>query len=252
MRPFFILLRKELRSFFLSPLAWMIIALFTFLNAWLFSGIVMAMSMTVNQHSLVYNLFDSGWFWMGYFFLFPLLTMRLFAEEKKLGTLETLLTAPVRTSQVVLAKYIATAILYIVIMLPIFGFFFVFEDITGQQAAFQSGSFYGAAAILLLIGFFNIAIGCLASSLTSNQLIAAMVTFVATLLHYFLGTVLYYFGANLPPRLLDKVTYFSTVEHRQIFTEGLIDSRPIVYYLSSAVLILFLTHHVLERRRWQT
>jgi ABC-2 type transport system permease protein len=251
MRQFFILLRKELRSFFLSPLAWMIIALFTFLNGWLFSGMVQAMAVSVNQHSLVYNLFDSGWFWMGYFFLFPLLTMRLFAEEKKLGTLESLFTAPVRTSQVVLAKYLATAILYIVVMLPIFGFFFVFEDITGEQAAFEPGSFYGAAAILLLLGLFNIAIGCLASSLTSNQLIAAMVTFVVTLVHYFLGTVLYHFGANLPSQMLEKITYFSTIEHRQTFTSGLIDSRPLVYYLSTVILILFLTHHVLEKRRWQ-
>lgn len=251
MRQFFILLRKELRSFFLSPLAYVIIALFTFLNGWLFSSIVTAMRMSVNQHSLVYNLFDSGWFWMGYFFLFPLLTMRLFAEEKKLGTLETLLTAPVRTLQVVMAKYVATTLLYIVIMLPIFSFFFLFEDITGEAAAFQKGSFYGAAAILLLVGIFNIAIGCFASSLTSNQLIAAMITFVGVVLHYFLGFI-HYFGAKLPSQLLDKVTYFSTVEHRRLFTEGLIDSRPIVYYVSSAIVMLFLTHHVLERRRWQT
>ncbi len=251
MRQFFILLRKELRSFFLSPLAYVIIALFTFLNGWLFSSIVTAMRMRVNQHSLVYNLFDSGWFWMGYFFLFPLLTMRLFAEEKKLGTLETLLTAPVRTAQVVLAKFIATTILYIVIMLPIFAFFFLFEDITGESAAFQQGAFYGAAAILLLVGIFNIAIGCFASSLTSNQLIAAMITFVVVVLHYFLGFI-HYFGAKLPAELLAKVTYFSTVEHRHLFSEGLIDSRPIIYYLSSAIVMLFLTHQVLERRRWQS
>jgi len=251
MRQFFILLRKELRSFFLSPLAYVIIALFTFLNGWLFSGIVNAMSMRVNQHSLVYNLFDSGWFWMGYFFLFPLLTMRLFAEEKKLGTLETLFTAPVHTAQVVLAKYVATCVLYVVIMLPIFGFFFLFEDITGEQAAFQSGSFYGAAAILLLLGLANIAFGCFASSLTSNQLIAAMITFVVVMLHFFLGYVLHFFGANMPAELLNKITYLSSIEHRKMFTEGLIDSRPIVYYLSSAILMLFLTHHVLERRRWQ-
>lgn len=251
MRPFFILLRKELRSFFLSPLAYVIIALFTFLNGWLFSSIVIAMRLRVNQHSLVYNLFDSGWFWMGYFFLFPLLTMRLFAEEKKMGTLETLFTAPVRSVQVVMAKYIATCILYVVIILPVFAFFFLFQDITGELAAFQSGSFYGAGAILLLLGFFNIAIGCFASSLTSNQLIAAMITFVVVMLHYFLGFI-HFFGAKLPTELLDKVTYFSTVEHRRIFTEGLIDSRPIVYYLSSAAVMLFLTHQILERRRWKS
>ena len=77
-----------------------------------------------------------------------------------------------------------------------------------------------------------------------------MITFVGVVLHYFLG-FMHYFGAKLPTELRDKVTYFSTVEHRRLFTEGLIDSRPIVYYLSSAIVMLFLTHHVLERRRWK-
>lgn len=104
MRTFSILFGKELRSFFLSPLAYVVMALFTFLNGWLFASLVNAMRLRVTSQSLIYNFFDSGWFWMGFFILFPLITMRLFAEEKKLGTIEGLLTAPVRTSEVVLAN----------------------------------------------------------------------------------------------------------------------------------------------------
>ena len=127
MRTFFILFFKELRSFFLSPLAWVVIALFTFLNGWLFASMVNAMRLQVSARSLVYNLFQSGWFWMGFFVLFPLLTMRLFAEERKMGTIEGLLTAPVRTSEVVLAKYAATVVVYVVTVLPVFGFFPIFQ-----------------------------------------------------------------------------------------------------------------------------
>ncbi len=250
MRAFFILLRKELRSSFLSPLAFVLMALFVFLNGWLFTSLVQAMRATVSSRSLIYNLFDSGWFWMGYFILFPLITMRLFAEEKKLGTLEGLFTAPVRTAEVVLAKYFATVILYVVLLLPIFGFFALFERVTGAGAAFHPGAFWGSALVLLLIGLFNIAIGVFASAVTSNQLIAAMITFVGVMLHYFLG-FLHQFLTTPGSMWTSTLTYFSSIEHMHAFADGLIDTRPIVYYVSLAALLLALTHHVLEYRKWR-
>ncbi|MCB1230693.1 MAG: ABC transporter permease [Verrucomicrobiae bacterium] len=250
MRSFFILFRKELRSFFLSPLAFVLMALFVFLNGWLFSSLVQAMRAAVSSRSLIYNLFDSGWFWMGYFILFPLITMRLFAEEKKLGTIEGLFTAPVRTSEVVLAKYFASVVLYAVLLLPIFGFFALFQKVTGTGAAFHSGAFWGGALALMLIGMFNISIGVFASAITSNQLIAAMVTFVGVMLHYFLG-FLHQFLSTPGSIWTSTLTYFSSIEHMHTFADGLIDTRPIVYYLTFAALLLALTHQVLEYRKWR-
>ncbi|HRQ89381.1 MAG TPA: hypothetical protein PLA50_11320, partial [Bacteroidia bacterium] len=78
MHPFSILFLKELRSFFLSPMAYVIMALFAFLNGWLFIGMVRAMQAHASPRSLIHNLFSSGWFWMGFLILFPLITMRLF------------------------------------------------------------------------------------------------------------------------------------------------------------------------------
>ena len=250
MRTFIILILKELRSFFLSPLAYVVMALFTFLNGWLFASMVNAMRLRVSARSLIYNLFESGWFWMGFFILFPLITMRLFAEERKMGTIEGLLTAPVRTSEVVLAKYLATVVVYAIIVLPVFLFFPIFQMVTGEEAAFQSGALWGSALGILLIGFFNVAMGTLASALTSNQLIAAMLTFVFVMLHYFLGFI-HNFGIVPGSVWSDGLTYFSTKEHMQSLTEGLIDSRPIVYYLSASVVLIALTHHVLESRKWR-
>jgi len=137
MRAFFIIFLKELRAFFLSPLAWTVMALFTFLNGWLFASMINAMQMRVSSRSLIYNFFDSGWFWMGFFILFPLITMRLFAEEKKMGTIEGLLTAPVRTSEVLLGKYFATVVVFLVIVAPMYLFFPLFQAVTGEKAAFQ-------------------------------------------------------------------------------------------------------------------
>jgi len=250
MRVFFILFVKELRSFFLSPLAYIVMALFVFLNGWLYASLVQAMSQRPSPNSLLYNLYDSGWFWMALFILFPLITMRLFAEERKLGTIEGLFTAPVRTSQVVLAKYLATVVLYVILLLPIFAFSPVFKKITGADAAFHSGAFWGSALVMLLIGLFNISIGVFASSLTANQLIAAMLTFAGVMLHYFLG-FLHYFSTNPATQWTATLNYFSTIEHVHLFSEGLIDSRPIIYYLSFSMLFLFLTHHVLEYRKWR-
>ena len=140
MRVFYVIFSKELRSFFSSPLAYVVIGLFGLLNAWLFVSIVTVMSMSVTPRSLVYNLFDSGWFWMGFCFLFPVLTMRLFAEEQKMGTLETLLTAPVRTIQVVMAKYFATVTVYLAALVPVFLLFLLFRGVTGQAEAFHGGA----------------------------------------------------------------------------------------------------------------
>ena len=251
MRAFLILFQKELRSFFLSPLAFVLMSLFVFMNGWLFASLVQAMRTTVSPRSLIANFFSSGWFWMGYFILFPLITMRLFAEERKMGTLEGLFTAPVRTLEVVLAKYFATVTLYAVLMLPVFGFFALFEQITGEGAAFHPGAFWGSALGLLLIGLFYIALGTFASAVTANQLIAAMITFVGVMLHYFLG-FLHQF-VNTPGSLwTSTLTYFSSIEHMGAFSDGLIDTRPIIYYLSLAILLLALTHQALEYRKWRT
>lgn len=250
MRPFSILFQKELRSFFLSPMAWVVMALFTFLNGWLFVSMVRAMQMQASPRSLIHNLFSSGWFWMGYLILFPLITMRLFAEERKMGTIEGLLTAPVRTSEVVLAKYAAAVAAYLVLIIPVFLFFPLFQLITGEVAAFQGGAVVGSALGLFLLGAFHVAIGTLASSLTSNPLIAAMLTFVFVMLHYFLG-FLQNFGLVPGSVWAEAMAYFSTQEHMSVLTAGLVDSRPVVYYLSFSAVLLSLTHHVLESRKWR-
>ncbi|MEC8825558.1 MAG: ABC transporter permease [Verrucomicrobiota bacterium] len=250
MRAFFIIFLKELRAFFLSPLAWTVMALFTFLNAWLFASMINAMQMRVSSRSLIYNFFDSGWFWMGFFILFPLITMRLFAEEKKMGTIEGLLTAPVRTSEVLLGKYFAAVVVFLVIVAPMYFFFPLFQAVTGEKAAFQGGAMLGAGLGIALVGIFNVAIGTLASALTSNQLIAAMLTFVFAMLHYFLG-FLHNFGVVPGSVWTGGMTYFSTTEHMHALTSGLIDSGPVIYYASFSILLLAITYHVLESRKWR-
>ena len=250
MRRWLIIYLKELRSFFQSPLAFIVMALFTFLNGWLFIGVVNAMRIKAMPYSLVHNLFNSGWFWMGFLILFPLITMRLFAEEKKMGTFEGLMTAPVRTLEVLLGKYLSAFTVYLTMLIPLFLFFSVFKMITEQESAYHGGAIWGSALALIVIGAFNIAIGTLASALTSNQLIAAMLTFVGVMLHYFFGFIGSF--AGLPDsRWASTLGYFSTVEHMRVMSDGLIDTRPILYYTSFSILILAIAYHVVESRKWR-
>ncbi|MEM7145722.1 MAG: ABC transporter permease [Verrucomicrobiota bacterium] len=251
MRPFFILLRKELKAAFFSPLAYIVMAFLMVLNGVPFVLSLLRMQSGPSPHSLVYLTFTlGGWFWMSFLLLFPIITMRLFAEEQKLGTLESLLTAPVRTSHVVLAKYTSALIFYCALWVPSLLNFAVFQWISGESAAFNEGSFIGTYLMLFLLGAFNVAIGCMASSMTSNQIVAAVTAFSLILLHFFVG-FFHLFTTHLPAEVLDRVTYTSSYEHMRMFADGLVDTRPIVYYLSAAAFILIITHQILEYRKWR-
>ncbi len=244
------LLAKELRSFFFSPIAWVVMALVMLLNGFSFTTALETLRSGDRTISLARYTFDTPIFWFAYFFIFPVATMRLFAEEQKLGTIETLLTAPVSTLQVLVSKYLAGLIFYIVVWLPSLLNFFIFR-LSYPQSADAVGSLAGSYTIIFLIGAFNIAIGCLASALTRNQLVAAMTCFTLCLLHFLVG----YFLGNVLPDLHEAyrpfVELISTSLHVRLFVDGLVDTRQIVYYLSGAALLLTLTYHVLEFRKWK-
>lgn len=250
MRVFFILLHKELRSFFWSPIAWVVLALVMLLNGFSFAAAMTNLETGLRSTQMVVYTFNSLQFWLAYFFVFPVITMRLFAEEQKLGTIETLLTAPVTTWQVIFAKYAAALIFYCILWLPSFFNFVLFQAISGEGAS-VIGSMTGSYLIIALVGIFNIAIGLFASAITANQLVAAMSCFTGCLLHFLLGYFLTNLRSDVAPQFQGFIDYFSTFHHVPLFLDGLVDSRPVVYYLSFAFLILFFTHHVLDYRKWK-
>jgi ABC-2 type transport system permease protein len=246
-RRFLILLQRELASFFFSPMAYFILAMVMGLNGVAFRFATALMDGRVQPHSLVSLTFNSFWFRMIFFLLFPLLTMRLFAEERKMGTFETLMTAPVRVSEVVLSKYLACLVFYGALWVPVLGNFMLFRMLTGSPAAFADGALVSSALLLLLLGAFNIALGCLASALSRNQIVAAVAGGTLVLLHFFLGFLAGF--AKVSPEVLERVQYFSSLDHINFFAQGLIDSRPVVYYLSATLFLLFLTHQAIGHRR---
>jgi len=251
MSVFVTLFFKELRSFFYSPVAYVVLAMVMVINGFSFRAAITVLESGPQQGSLVTWTFTSIWFWLSYFFIFPLLTMRLFAEEKKLGTWEVLLTAPVRTWQVIAAKYMASVVFYCILWLPSLANFFIFQWMTKNAADIPIGAIYGTYLLLFFMGLFNLAAGCFASSLTSNQIVAAVLSFTISLMHFLVGIFILYMGRRVPEQFVDFVYYIATKEHITTFTNGLLDSRPLVYYSSLAALFLALTHYVLEFRRWK-
>jgi ABC-2 type transport system permease protein len=248
---FFTLLNREIRAFFLSPVAWVVLFFFLLLTGFNFYAGVAALNRGPSEVTVVEAFFNTVFFWFGFILVLPLITMRLFSEEYKMGTIEPLMTAPVRDSQVVLAKYLAAFFFFIVLWLPSLLYFLVFQQVTKLEAAGAAGPYIGAYTMLLLIGMFYLAIGCLTSAMTRNQIIAAVMSFSIIALLFFMG-LLTFFILSVTPALREMTAYFSALDHMSEASRGFFDTRPVVFYLSLTIFTLFLTFHVFQSRRWRS
>jgi ABC-2 type transport system permease protein len=251
MRRFFILFGREVASAFHQPLAYVVLFFFLVVTGFNFHAGVALLNHGTGTTTMVEAFFNTVYFWFPFVLVFPLITMRVFSEESKLGTLETLMTAPVRDGQVVFAKYAGCLFFYIILWAPSLLYFLGFQAITGINAAGAVGSYLGAYAMLLLIGGLFTAIGCLASALTDNQIVAAVISFAAILFLFFIG-LFSFLVPSTGPFLREVTYYFSPLEHMMDFSRGILDTRPVVFYLSSTLLVLFATFHVFQYRRWKS
>lgn len=241
---------KELRSYFFSPLGYVVMALVLVMFGVSFRFALDGMAGKISQFSLVYLTFNSFWFWMIYFLVFPLITMRSFAEERRSGTAEQLFTAPVTAWEVVLAKYSAALVFYLAIWAPTMLSFLAFDVLSGSNSAYSAGGFWGTYLVLFLVGAMNLGMGLFASSLTASQVVAGVLGFSLVTLHFFLGFS-HQLGTRISAELMERVRYFSTFEHFRTYSQGLIDSRPVFYYLTMTALFLVFTHAVVNSRRWR-
>jgi len=244
-----ILFKKELKQYFFSPFGWVVFAIIMLLQGLSLSSVLQQYEKQPVVNNMLLDSLTTPIFTIYFLFLFPLITMKLFSEEERSGTLETLMTAPVKTWQVVFSKYFAAFAFYCCLWLPLFLHIKVFTFFSSTPAPLHTGQMIGVFTILFLIGSFFVSVGCLASSLTSSQIIAAIVTFGLLAFHLFLGFVPLIMGENFAG---DQVFYYINMgDHISTFGQGLIDSRPFVYYISMTLFTLLLTHHVVDYRRWK-
>jgi ABC-2 type transport system permease protein len=255
MSSFWPIFKKELRSYFVSPIAYVVMvmflaiagyffyssfAFFTFLGFQAMSNPMMARNLNVTEGVLRPLYGNLGVILL---FIMPLLTMRLFAEEKKQGTIELLLTYPVRDLAAVLAKFAACLAVYL-LMLGLTALYPVLLVIFARP---EVGPILSGYLGLFLLGAAFIALGALASSLTENQIVAAAISFGALLILWVLGWSSQFAGSGAGWLL----SHLSLLEHFDSFPKGIIATQDVIFYLNFLVFCLFLTLRSLESHRWR-
>ncbi len=259
MHNFYAIYRKEMGHYFVSPIAYVFIGIFLFLSAFFFNfflSAVMQQSMQMEMQSMQFGMppqFDVPSEVMRAFFgllstliLFftPILTMGVFAEERKRGTMELLMTSPVSELQIVLGKFFASLTLYAIMLLPTASYL-VFMFLRSDPAPPWRMLLAGYAGILLLGGAL-LALGEFISSLTENQLIAAVLTFAAFLFVWVLDL-----GRNADAGIGAVLQYLSVIRHYDDFTRGILDTSSLIYYASFIGLFIFLTIRSIDSMRWR-
>lgn len=250
MRIYLTLVRRELAGFFYSITGYVLIASTLLLLGGSLSMLVDATNGDATDLPVTELFYRTQFFWLVLLLVTPLITMRTFALEKHTGTYETLMTAPVSDLQVVLAKFSAVFLFYLVLWLPLVAYPVLLFQFTGDPGLLNYGAMGGTYLGLALFGALYMAMGCFASSLTRSQIVAAMLSLG-------LGITLFvasFLSSVHPARSgweSKFYTHISMVEHLQDFCRGVVDSRPVVFYLSFTVFFLFLTLKVVESRRWK-
>lgn len=250
MRVFWTLWKREVAAAFHTPMAWAVLFFLLLLTGFNFYAGVSALNHGPTEVTVVESFFNTVFFWFAFLLLFPLLTMRLFSEEYRSGTVESLMTAPVRDFQVVLAKFFGVLFLYVVLWLPTLLYFLIFWWQTRLQAAGAVGAYLGAYLLLLLMGMFYLSLGCLCSSLTRHQITAAVMTFCLVSLFFFTG-LLSFLSGHVGTLMRGLTVTFSPIDQMTQFSRGLFDTRPVVWYLVMTALFLFLTLQAFQARRWR-
>lgn len=250
MRVFWTLWKREVASAFHTPMAWIILFFLLLVTGFNFYAGVSALNHGPTEVTVVESFFNTIFFWFSFLLLFPLLTMRLFSEEYRSGTIEPLMTAPVRDAQVVLAKFFGVLFLYSVLWLPTGLYFVIFWWQTRIQAAGALGAYFGAYLLLLLMGAFYLSIGCLCSSLTRHQITSAVMTFCLISLVFF-ASLLTFLSGSIGTLMRSISISFSPIDQMTEFSRGLYDTRPIIWYLVMTGLCLFLTLQSFQSRRWR-
>lgn len=259
MKKTYAIFQKELKHFFYSPIAYIVIAIFTAITGFIFylqlSDFVRAAFMDMIQSQQfrrpqsIFNInlqLIRPFFYTASFitiFVLPLVTMRLFSEEKKAGTVELLYTTPPTVLNIVMGKFLAGLVFYIIMLLPTAVFMAILFIYGQPELAPVLSGYLG----LILLGSSFIAGGLFISTLTENQIIAAIGGFGLSLLLWVIGAAANFSGPLLKP----VFDYLSIIGHFEDFAQGVIDTQHIIFYLLFSALGIYLSFRSVESIRWR-
>lgn len=248
MRAFWPIYKRELFAFFVTPLAWVLITVFLFVQGLHFLTIVDHFANTgqaISDQTPLQAFFgNTVLLYLVLFLLVPPMTMRLFAEERRSGTIESLMTAPVSSSAVVLAKYVSVLTTYVAMWAPTILYLVILKR-TGEIDWRVAGAAYLG---VFLVGASYLAIGLLMSAITKSQFLALVLTALIIMGLFILGIL--EFVAREGTLLHDVASHVSVWAHMNDFASGIVDSRRLVFYASAIGLPLFATTRVVDSWRW--
>lgn len=257
MRNFLVIFGKEMRSYFGSPVAYVVAAVFLLFMGFIFRNLVLEFhqmtlfyqakssysdQVILNVNDVVVVDFFSIQFFI-WLIVSPMLTMRLFAEEKKNGTMELLMTSPVTIWQVLLGKFAACL-----------GFYTILEalalsllSILTIYTSLDWGQIFSASLAVIFLGATFISVGILSSSFTENQIVAVLISFFLLITLWLIDWASRFAG----PMLAEVLRSLSLLNHMRDMIRGIIDTNDAVFLVSMTAFFLFLTYFVLESRRWR-
>ncbi|MGB0034146.1 MAG: ABC transporter permease [Candidatus Acidiferrales bacterium] len=255
MRTLYAVYRKEMGHYFVSPIAYVVVGLFLILCAFFFNYYLASVSEQIamqGRYGMPPEVDVPGEVLRAFLgliatlilFFTPMLTMGVYAEEKKRGTMELLMTSPVTDVAIVLGKFLASVSLFIIMLLPTASYVAIMNLRSDPVPPWRL-LFAGYLGVLLLGGAL-LALGTFVSSLTENQIIAAVLTFGALLFIWVLDI-----GRNAGGVVGPVLQYLSLIRHYEDFTRGIIDTTGLIYYASFIFLFVFLTVRSLDSMRWR-
>ena len=226
---------KELRSYFNSPVAYIVMVVFLLILGWFFTS-----NLFLSNTASLRVVFEMTPFIM--LFFAPAITMRLISEETKSGTLELLLTKPVKEYEIVVGKFLAAWMLFLLTLAPTLCYYVTVSLLGSLDLGPVIGGYIG----LFFVGGVFIGVGVFGSSVTENQVIAFIVSFLVVFCLFMLDKVLMF----VPNYLASVFEYLSVDYHFSNIARGVIDSRDVLYYISGIAVTLVLGTLALVRRRW--
>ena len=236
MSPALVISRREIRTYFNSPVAYIVVPVFLVITGYLFFT-----QLFLEKQADMRGFFNI--MPLLFMFLIPAITMRLLADEKSSGTLELLITMPVRDWEVVVGKFLAAMAL----LCTAIGLTLVFAITVKSLGPLDRGPTIGGYLGLVLMGGAYVSIGVMASSLTRNSIVSFIVAFAISFALYLLGRLTQF----LPEALQRLVAYLSIDGHFENIGRGVIDTRDLIYYLSVMAVCLLVATLSLESRRWR-
>jgi len=249
MKNIWILFKREMAACFYSPIAYIVAVCMLAIAGFSFSTIIAFLSEGPSDYSPMMWFFNGIFTWIVLLVVTPVITMRLFADEKKTGTIEALMTTPLKDIEYVLAKFLSAFAFFVALWIPTLNYVFVLRHFAKDTTPLDPGPIIGGYIGLFLVGMLLIAIGCTASASTRNQIIAAIIAFAISCVLFFSGIYFYIHSTDQYREIFD---YFSMLAHMQEMSRGTIEWKRVVFYLTGTTFFLFLTHRIVQSRQWKS